>query len=151
MDDHIRHLIDKGAVIDTINRLFVAVDDRDWAGTRECLAPQVVMDVSSMTGEAPATLASEEIIQSWTNGLEPMEAVHHQSGNFRVAVIGSEADAFCYATAFHYLTHPSGENTRRFVGSYDFHLTKQDAAWVIDRFKYNLKFIDGNVDLEGSS
>lgn len=32
-------------------------------------------------------------------------------------------------------------------GSYDFHLTKIAGAWRIDQFKFNLKFIDGNVNL----
>lgn len=36
------------------------------------------------------------------------------------------------------------------MGSYDFHLSKADDRWEIDRFRFNLKFIDGNPDLEGS-
>jgi hypothetical protein len=34
-----------------------------------------------------------------------------------------------------------------FVGGYDFHLL-QDGEWRIDLFRFNLKFIDGNVELE---
>jgi len=151
MNDSVRYLVAKDAVIDTLNRLFMAVDERDWAGARECLALQVLLDVSSMSGEPPAMLAAEEIVQAWAGALGSMEAAHHQAGNFRVEINGSEADVSCYGIAFHYLTHPSGENTRRFVGSYNFHLSKLDERWAVDRFKYNLKFVDGNVDLEGAN
>ena len=141
-------LLEKEAVIDTLNRLFISVDDRDWAAARECLAPRVLFDVSSMSGEAASTLAADEIIRAWEGALEPLEAVHHQAGNYRVEIKGSEADAFCYGIAYHYLPNSSGENTRLFVGSYDFHLQKSGACWVIDHFKYNLKFIEGNLELE---
>ena len=43
-----------------------------------------------------------------------------------------------------YLT---GQNSRMFVGSYNFHLIKAGTDWKIDIFKYNLKFIDGNLEL----
>jgi hypothetical protein len=35
------------------------------------------------------------------------------------------------------------------VGSYDLHLVKDDGGWKIDEFKFNLKFMEGNRDLEG--
>ncbi|MBS1128790.1 MAG: hypothetical protein H6Q96_1170, partial [Nitrospirae bacterium] len=34
--------------------------------------------------------------------------------------------------------------------SYDLHLVIGDGGWKSDKFKFNLKFIDGNKDLEGS-
>jgi len=74
----------------------------------------------------------------------------HQAGNFRVTVHDDTADAFCYGMASHYLPNPSGRNTRVFVGSYDFGLRRQDARWRIDRFRFNLKYVDGNLELEKS-
>ena len=48
------------------------------------------------------------------------------------------------------LTLLPNQNTRTFVGSYDFHLIKNDERWQIDKFKFNLKYIDGNLKLEAS-
>jgi len=87
-------------------------------------------------------------VDSWDKGLKPLKAVHHQAGNYIVTVSGDQADAFCYGIASHYLPTKSGRNTRTFVGSYDFHLIKNDGVWWIDRFKFNLKYLDGNPDLE---
>jgi hypothetical protein len=40
------------------------------------------------------------------------------------------------------------QNNRVFVGSYDFHFLKIGGVWKIDKFKFNLKFIEGNKGLE---
>ena len=63
---------------------------------------------------------------------------------------GDEARAFCYGIAFHYLPNETGRNTRVFVESYDFHLRREGERGRIDQFKFKLKFIDGNLDLEKS-
>ena len=39
-------------------------------------------------------------------------------------------------------------NTRSFTGSYDLKAEKTNRGWRLSQFKYNLKFIDGNVDME---
>ena len=35
------------------------------------------------------------------------------------------------------------------MGSYDFRLEKDGAAWRIRQFRFNLKYMDGNLQLEG--
>lgn len=151
MRDQIEQLVEKAAIVDTINTLFLATDERNWTTVRECFASQVLFDVTSMTGGKPSTLSPEEIVEGWHKGLQPLRAVHHQTGNHRVEISGREADAHCYGIAYHYLPNPTGDDTRVFVGSYDFHLVKNDDRWQIDHFKFNLKFIDGNVELETSA
>jgi hypothetical protein len=141
-------LLERERILDTVNDLFVGTDERDWGRVASALAPRVHFDVSSMTGALPETLEAAVIIASWTEGLRPLKAVHHQTGNFRVRVTEDGADVFCYGTASHYLPNRSGRNTRVFVGSYDLHLTRQAGAWRIDLFRFHLKYIDGNLDLE---
>jgi hypothetical protein len=141
-------LQDKAMIVETIDQLFINTDLRDWQKVKDLFAPQVLFDMTSLTGGAPATLSPQQIVDSWDKGLKPLKAVHHQAGNYIVAVSGNEADAFCYGIAAHYLPTKSGRNTRTFVGSYDFHLVKADGVWWINAFKFNLKYIDGNPDLE---
>ncbi len=142
------HLIDRAAVIDTIVNLFVSTDRRDWASVRECLADNVLFDMTSLAGGEASRLAGSQIAAGWADGLAPIEAVHHQAGNFQVDVSGDQATAFCYAVAYHYRRVASGRNTRTFVGSYDFHLLRdRSGRWRIDLFRFNLKFMEGNPDL----
>jgi hypothetical protein len=104
--------------------------------------------MTSLTGAPAATLSAAQIAAGWEDGLRPLKAVHHQAGNFQVRVDGDEADANCYATATHYLPNPTGRNVRTFVGSYDFRLTRTGGRWRIGLFRFNLKYVDGNLDLE---
>lgn len=138
-------------VIVKVNELFLCTDRKDWQCVQNVFAPQVLFDMTSLAGGQPATLTGGQIASAWEKGLKDLAAVHHQAGNYTAAVRGSEADVFCYGIAYHYLPNPTERNTRVFVGSYDLHLVRSEAGWKIDRFKFNMKFIDGNRDLEGSS
>ena len=61
---------------------------------------------------------------------------------------GETADASCYGIAIHYRERPDGRNTRTFVGSCDFHLVLADDGWRIDEFRFNCKYVDGNLELD---
>jgi hypothetical protein len=148
MTDPLHLLLEKDRIIDTINQLFIATDNREWAAVRGCLADNVLLDMTSMTGGAPSRLTGQEVANGWEEGLRRIEAVHHQAGNYRVEVHGDTASAFCYGIASHYRSTRSGRNTRVLVGSYDFHLVRIESRWQIDVFRFNLKYIEGNPELE---
>ncbi len=150
MDKDLAILIDQNRIIETINQLFIATDNRDWLQVKRCFAPEVLFDMASLGAGEPAKLTSDEIVAIWEAGLKPLKAIHHQAGNHIVRVAEDEAEAFCYAIASHYLPNETGANTRTFVGSYDFGLMRDGEHWRIALFKFNLKFIEGNKDLEGS-
>jgi hypothetical protein len=148
MSDPLLLLLEKDRIIDVINQLFIATDKRDWPAVRRCFAEAVLFDMTSLAGGAPSRVTPDQIAAGWEEGLRPIEAVHHQAGNYRVDVRGDQATALCYGIASHYRSTRSGRNTRMFVGSYDFHLFRMDGRWQIDSFRFNLKYIDGNADLE---
>lgn len=154
MEDQLRDLLAREAVIDTINRLFIRTDERDWPAVIDCFAPEVLFEIRADTGVEPTTLTPDLIVGGWEMGLRHLEAIHHQVGNHVVSVRGGQqdapvaADAFCYGIASHYRTTRSGNNTRVYVGSYDFHLVEAEGGWKIDRFRFNLKYIDGNQNLD---
>jgi hypothetical protein len=142
--------IEKDRVIETVNRLFINTDNRDWPKVRALFASRVLFDMTSLAGGQPVTIMPQEIVDGWDKGLKALKAIHHQAGNYLIDIKDNEATVFCYGVAWHYLPNKTNRNTRTFVGSYDIHLVKQDGEWKIDRFKFNLKFIDGNPDLETS-
>ncbi len=146
--NEVQLLVEKDRIVEALTEIFVSTDRRDWPAVRACFAPQVTFDMASLTGAPAATVPAEQIVAGWEQGLRPLQAVHHQAGNFQVAVEGEEAEAHCYAIASHYLKVPSGRNTRVFVGSYDFRLRKEGGRWRISLFRFNLKYVDGNPDLE---
>jgi len=139
---------DREAVIEVVNKLFVAVDARDWTLAHQCLAEKVHFDMTSLGDSGPSLRAAREITAAWQSGLASLEAIHHQSGNFVVHVVGDKADCSCYGIAYHFRRVRSGRNTRLFVGSYDYDLSRSGESWRITRFKFNLKFVDGNLELD---
>jgi hypothetical protein len=79
MADPSHELLKKDRIIDTINQLFIATDQRDWA----------------------AEMTSQQIVERWEQGLRPVEQVHHQVGNYRIRIQDGQATAFCYGIASH--------------------------------------------------
>jgi hypothetical protein len=147
-EDPVRLLLEKDAVTATLNRLFRCTDEGRWPEVEACFAPAVVLDMTSVAGGEPESTTPREITDGWKDSLGRLEAVHHQAGNYEVKVHGDAAEASCYGTASHFLPNSSGRNVRTFVGTYDFHLRKSRGGWRIDRFRFNLKYVDGNLNLE---
>jgi hypothetical protein len=145
--EDLRGLVERNRITDLINRLFASTDARDWTAVKACFAPDVLFDMSSLGAGPAAPMTPEAIATGWEAGLKPLEAIHHQSGNFFVQLSGTQATASCYGIAYHYRRTKSGRNTRVFVGTYDFHLVLAD-EWRIDTFRFDLKFVDGNATLE---
>ena len=143
-------LVERNHVINRVNKLFIATDNRDWAGVKDCFMDSVLLDMTSLAGGEPSKVSSQNIVDAWDAGLKALKTIHHQSGNFLVEIHDNNTDVFCYGIATHYLPNKTNRNVRTFVGSYDIHLVRQGTDWKIDRFKYNLKYIDGNPDLEKS-
>lgn len=148
-EDPLRRLLEKDAVITAVNRLFRSVDEKDWARAEACLAPRVLLDMTSVTGGEAEHTSGAAIVQGWAETFDPLEAIHHQAGNYEVEVYGDAAEASCYGIAYHFLPNDTGQNTRTFVGTYDIRLRKHRGSWQIDGLRYNLKFLDGNLELEG--
>jgi hypothetical protein len=144
----VESLLEQHRIAEVVNALFVATDARDWKRVRDCFAPRVSFDMTSLAGGAVQELSPEEIAAGWETGLAPIDAVHHQVGNLSIRCEGTDGNVSCYGIAYHYRATRSGRNTRVFVGSYDFHLVRQAGSWRIDVFRLHLKFIDGNRELE---
>jgi hypothetical protein len=134
-------------VVEVINRLFYYTDHQDWDQLKaEVFAENVLLDMTSMGAESAELLSPEQICKMWAEGFKDLHAIHHQAGTHIISLNGPQAEAKCYAIASHYRKDASQGSVREFVGSYDFRLTHTAEGWRIDRFKYNLKYADGNVD-----
>jgi hypothetical protein len=94
-------------------------------------------------------MSPDDITAMWDAGLKALKVVHHQVGNLLVDINDGQADAFCYGIASHYPPDRTGNNTRTFVGNYGISLVQGGEQSRICKFRFNLKCIDGNQDLEG--
>jgi hypothetical protein len=136
------------AVEDTVVRMFVATDERDWPTLESCFTDPFTLDMTSMAGGAPATVTPRQVATTWAQAFEPLDHVHHQVGNFRTSVSTSQAIVRCHGVAFHHRNKAAGVKTRIFVGTYELLLIPSMQRWQISQLTFKLKFIDGNLTLE---
>lgn len=134
------------AVTETISKLFVATDQRDWDGLEDLFASSVILDYSSLSGNPSSELEPKEIITNWKAVLPGFKSTHHQVGNFIVQTTNKQAHVFCYGTATHFLEDEKG-SVWTVVGSYDFQLEPINSVWKIKSMTFNFKYQDGNTTL----
>lgn len=139
--------MDQIRVIETVNKLFIGVDERDWEQVSSVFNDTVLLDYTSMAGGEPARLISSQIINSWKGLLPGFDKTHHQLDNYIVNSAQDTISVFCYGIASHYLKNESENNIWTVVGTYEFQLKDQNGILKITKMKFNLKYIDGNIDL----
>ena len=138
-------------IVEVANKLFIYTDEQLWDKlVAEVFKEKVFFDMASAGGGAPTEMKSSDICAMWETGFKGIDYIHHQAGNHIVMFDKDEfnADVICYAMASHYKNAAAGEKSRTFTGSYDLHFVLTDLGWRIDGFKYNLKYVSGNVQLE---
>jgi hypothetical protein len=65
---------------DVLTRLLHAVDRLDWPEARRCLASDVRVDYSELSGREPETLAADDLVQRWRGLLPGFDATQHMTG-----------------------------------------------------------------------
>lgn len=133
-------------IVETINGLFMATDQRNWELVSKYFDTEVLFDYSSMTGQARAKTSCESIVDSWRSILPGFDQTHHQLGNFMVSELEDRASVTCDGVATHYLQSMQG-NLWTVVGSYDFVLQKTQSEWKVVEMTFNFKYQDGNIRL----
>lgn len=137
-------------IAELMNKLFIYTDEKQWQQLiDEVFAEDVLFDMSSAGGGPLKTITAKEICDTWREGLKDLDAVHHQAGHYLIKINDdNSAVVFAYAIAIHYKRSATKGNTRAFIGSYDLNAVYTNNGWRLTSFKYNLKFIDGNVNLD---
>ena len=135
-------------IVEIVNKLFIYTDNRQWSSLQsEVFTQQVLLDMSSLGGPNEE-ISSKDICDMWQEGFKDLDAINHLGGNYLVDIpTDSTAKVFAYATATHYKQSAKNGTTREFVGTYDLGFTKTDVGWRISSFTYQLKYMQGNIDL----
>lgn len=142
-------IVDKVELTELANKLYMYCDAMQWEKMlSEVFTPVIWFDASSQGGGDPRTMEARDVCNMWNEGLAGLDAIHHQSGHYLINVQGDKADIYSYGTATHYKKAATKGNTRTFVGSYDLKAERTSNGWRLSQFKFNLKFMEGNISLE---
>lgn len=145
-----RELIaDKLALTELANKLYMYCDAQQWQLLLdEVFTTNIWFDMSSAGANKPQNLKAEEVCKMWKDGFAGLDAVHHQAGHYLINISSDKADIFAYAVATHYKKAATKGTTRTFTGSYDLKAEYTSQGWRLSQFKYNLKYMVGNISLE---
>jgi hypothetical protein len=136
-------------IVEVVNKLFVYTDEQNWDKLRsEVFDDAVLVDMVSVGAEKAEIMTAQEICDMWKEGFKGLDAIHHQSGDYLITIEGNNAVVTAYAIASHYKKAAMQGNVRQFIGSYDLKLIKKENGWRLNQFKYNLKYMDGNLELK---
>ena len=140
---------DKVELTELANKLFMYCDAKQWDKMlNEVFIPVIWFDASSLGAGGPCSMEVKEVCNNWEEGLRGLDAIHHQAGQYIITVKHDKADIYGYAIASHYKKAATKGHTRTFVGSYDLKAERTGDGWRLSQFKFNLKFMEGNVSLE---
>lgn len=127
----------------TVVSLFESTDAQNWQGVKRTFTQDVVLDYSSMTGQAATALSPDQIVERWKTMLPGFDRTQHTIKSFTIDVQGDTATAACRGKATHWI------GTEEWVveGTYNFQLVKTKMDWFISKMKFNFETQTGIRDL----
>ena len=140
---------DRLEIIELANKLFMYTDAQQWNKLlAEVFTEEIWFDMASMGAGPAQRIASEAVCDMWKQGFVNLDSIHHQAGHYLIEGRGADADIYAYAIATHFRKAAKNGHTRSFTGSYEMRASRTTKGWRLSKFKYNLKFSDGNLTLE---
>jgi hypothetical protein len=152
------YLLDRANIHDTVSNHYMTFDRGRWGEWDKVLAPELILDYTSMFGGEPRTVTPSEIAKEWKAFADKLTSHQHimttliihlpQPGSTTEKVMKATVEANVIAT----LTRKGfegGEQTSN-GGILDLELTKiSDLAfgnpWRISKFKANMSWYSGNT------
>ena len=142
-------LFDKMELTELTNKLFMYCDARQWQLLQdEVFTSSIWFDVESGGAGKPLMMETGDVCKMWSEGFIGLDGVHHQAGHYLITVKEDAADIYGYAVATHYKKDALKGQTRTFTGSYDLKAQRGSNGWRLTQFKYNLKYLTGNLTME---
>lgn len=130
-------------IIQLVEKMFASTDERNWPAVESTMANTVLLDFSSMTGNAATLLTPKEITTAWSSFLPGSDRTHHHLSNFKVTIDGKTATAKYKGHAEHFL-----DNEVWIVdGTYDTILELMNETWLITAHKLHFTGQSGNTRL----
>jgi SnoaL-like domain len=134
---------------DVLTRLLHAIDALDWAGVRDALAGEILVDYSSLSGGEAETLSADDLIARWRSLLPGFDATQHLTGPVLVTNDGGPGvRADTHVIGYHRLDEAERAQTKQAQSwVVHGHYTARLVAGKITELTLTVFFIDGDLDL----
>ena len=130
---------------DTVDRLGLLIDAKEWLELGEILAETVELDYVSLFGGQIEHLLRSEVIDRWKAQLSPLKATQHVITNLHIAIqTDNTATCACNVVATHVRPNPLGDSLWTVGGRYDFRLAHEGGRWRISAIQLTVLWTTGN-------
>ncbi|WP_192245211.1 nuclear transport factor 2 family protein [Mesorhizobium silamurunense] len=136
-------LADERAVIRIADAIDRAVDAQDWNLARSYFADRVTVDFSSLSGQPPATIASDDLIGTWAANLKGSKTSLHLRTNHQIDIKADTATVRSNGYAWNRM-EGNGDPLWEVWGTYEHHLIRSGAGWKVDGFTFRMTHERGN-------
>ncbi|MFU8814726.1 MAG: nuclear transport factor 2 family protein [Pseudomonadales bacterium] len=144
MQDPLRELLDRVAIVDVLSRYAAGLDARDWPLWRGVFLDEVVFDLSSWSGQPARSLQSDRVVRAQARIFAELAATQHFITNHRVTLEGDAARCVAHMRAEHWIgcAEQSGGRYTMF-GYYDDRLVRTPDGWKIAQMQLNVTRTEG--------
>ncbi len=130
---------------ETIDKLALHIDAKEWLELAEVLAETVEFDYVSLFGGQVERLLRTEVVNRWKTQLSPLRSTQHIITNLHIIIkADSTADCVANVLATHVRPNPLGDSLWTVGGRYDFQLAQEGGRWKISAVKLTVLWTTGN-------
>jgi hypothetical protein len=138
---------DRSEIVETVTRVSVLADRREWDALPALFTPKVTVDYSSLSGGEPAVVDPVGLVEGWKATLSPLGVTQHLVGNHLVTIDGDESVVTCAFQATHVGAPPDGDRRWVLGGDYRYTLVKGPDGWRISGITMTARWETGDRSL----
>jgi hypothetical protein len=139
----LQFLLDERAIIRVADGIDRAVDAQDWPLARSYFADRVTVDFSTLSGQPPATVPSDDLIAGWASNLKGSKTSLHLRTNHQVSIDDDRATVLSNGYAWNRM-EGNGDPLWEVWGVYEHRLARSGETWKVDGFAFRVTHERGN-------
>ena len=143
-NNFIQQASDKIEIINTVNKIALMSDLRQWEQVTAQFTRKVEFDYSSLLPCEAITVPAVLQVKEWKESFaKRFKTTQHILGSHTVMLDGDKASCISHFQAHHILLDPNKDQTWTLGGTYNHELTRMDNAWKVNKMKMTVNWEEG--------
>lgn len=140
----IQQTSDKIDIINTVNKIALMSDLRQWKQVVVQFTDKVEFDYTSLIGGEPITVPAILQVKEWEESFtKRFKTTQHILGSHTLILDGDKATCTSHFQAHHVFLEPSKAQSWTLGGTYNHQLIRVDDAWKVNKMKMTVNWEEG--------
>ena len=136
---------DKIEIIDTVNKIAVMSDLRNWKEVVAQFTEKVEFDYISLFGGEPIIVPAQLQVKEWEESFaKSFKSTQHILGSHTVTLNGDKATCISQFQAHHIFLDPSKGQSWTLGGTYNHELNRTDNGWEVNKMRMTVNWEEGS-------